>query len=335
MIQIRDLYKYYGRRRALGPVSVDIDDGEIIGLLGLNGAGKTTALRILACDLLPSSGSVKVDGIDVVERPEAVRERIGYLPDTPPLYAEMRVAELLRFAARLRGVPTGKELDALVVEAEELTGLTGVSGDLISSLSHGYRQRVGIAQAIVHKPKLVVLDEPISGLDPVQIVEMRELVRGLRGRHTVLVSSHILTEISETCDRILVIREGEIVASGTEAQLSSSLLEGVRVRLTVRLAGEDGEQAEREAKQAVSKVDGVRNVQRAAHSEEGAGVVCLTVDASFDVREALARAVQESGYGLLEMSRHERELENVFLRLSGSGDGRGPGRGLASSGARA
>jgi len=192
VIETRDLYKYYGAQRAIGPVSVEINQGEIIGLLGVNGAGKTTALRILACDLLPSAGTVKVDGIDVVERPEAVRERIGYLPDVPPLYGDMRVGEYLAFAARIRGV-SSEDVARRVTAVEEITAVRDRHDDPIATLSHGYQQRVGIAQAVIHEPKLVVLDEPISGLDPVQIVEMRQLVRQLGGKHTVIVSSHILS----------------------------------------------------------------------------------------------------------------------------------------------
>jgi ABC-2 type transport system ATP-binding protein len=314
VIEIEDLYKYYGERRALGPVSTRIEQGEIVVLLGLNGAGKTTALRILACDLLPSGGSVRVDGIDVVERPEAVRERIGYLPDTPPLYGEMRVGEFLAFAARLRGVSTG-DVPQRIQDAAGATHLGEVIDDPISSLSHGYRQRVGIAQAIIHRPKLVVLDEPISGLDPVQIVDMRKTVRGLGGKHTVLVSSHILSEISETCDRILVIKNGEIVASGTEAELSRTL-EGMRLRVTLRIAGAGSEAAGR-ARTFAQGVDGVRAVDVAPVTESGTDLATLLVDSAEDVREALVAAALAQGFGVLEISRHERELESVFLRLAG------------------
>jgi ABC-2 type transport system ATP-binding protein len=314
LIEIRDLYKYYGARRALGPVSLKIDDGEIVGLLGLNGAGKTTALRILACDLLPSGGTVLVDGIDVVERPEDVRSKIGYLPDVPPLYGEMTVSEYLAFAARLRGVPKA-EVDRRVADVEATTRVESVAGDPIATLSHGFRQRVGIAQAIVHDPKLVVLDEPISGLDPKQIKDMRRMVKNLGGKHTVLVSSHILSEISETCDRILVIRDGEIVASGTEAELSRQLLEGVRVRVTVRLAGGASNGGGR-ARDVLAAVDGVRAVESTAVLEPGDDLLSFTVEAASDVRAALSRAVIQSGLSLVELSRHERELESVFLRLA-------------------
>jgi ABC-2 type transport system ATP-binding protein len=201
----------------------------------------------LACDLLPTSGSVKVGGIDVVERPEAVKAKVGYLPDQPPLYEDMNVSEYLAFAAKLRNAPRDK-IAKLVSEALELTELGGVAKKTIGALSHGYKQRVGIAQAIVHAPDFVVLDEPISGLDPVQIVEMRELVKNLKGDHTVVVSSHILSEISETCDRILVIKEGKIEWSGTERDLSVALREGSRIAVTIRVAGASPEDAEAKAR---------------------------------------------------------------------------------------
>jgi ABC-2 type transport system ATP-binding protein len=317
VIQIRELYKYYGERRALGPVSAEIAQGEIVGLLGVNGAGKTTALRILACDLLPSAGSVRVDGIDVVERPDAVRERIGYLPDVPPLYGDMRVGEYLAFAAKLRGV---KAIDVprRVGAVEELTALADRHDDPISTLSHGYQQRVGIAQAIIHEPKLVVLDEPISGLDPVQIVEMRALVRELGGKHTVVVSSHILSEISETCDRILVIKDGEIVASGTEAELSSQLLEGVRFRVTVRAPGTSRADTEARTSKLLAAVSGVTRAESTITVETGEDLVSFEVDATSEVRPALVQGLVSAGLEVYEVSRRSHELESVFLRLAGS-----------------
>lgn len=316
MIEIRELYKYYGDRRAVGPLSATIDKGEIVGLLGLNGAGKTTTLRVLACDLLPTSGSVRVGGVDVVERPDEVRARIGYLPDVPPLYGEMTVREYLDFVARLRGV-SGPGVAKRVAEVIDLTEIGDEQGSVIAALSHGFRQRVGIAQAIVHRPELVVLDEPISGLDPVQIVEMRSLVRSLGGDHTVVVSSHILNEIHETCDRILVIRDGEIVASGTEAELSSQLRGGMQLDIALRLAAGASEDSVREL---LGGIDGVRELEPRQSPEAGAGVVAWRVHAGSDVRDALCRAVIDAGHGLLELSRAERELENVFLRLTQTDD---------------
>jgi ABC-2 type transport system ATP-binding protein len=315
VIEIRDLYKYYGDRRAVGPVTASIEQGEIVGLLGLNGAGKTTTLRILACDLLPTSGSVRVGGLDVVEEPHEVRKRIGYLPDTPPLYPEMTVREYLAFAAKLRGVGRGELFDR-VDEAIELCEVDSEADRLIGALSHGFRQRVGIAQAIVHGPEFVVLDEPISGLDPVQIVEMRDLVRSLGGERTVVVSSHILSEIHETCDRILVIRDGEIAASGTEQELSKQLLSGMRVQLTLRL----GDRTSARATELISGVEGVSGVEEIVPAEGGRipGEISYLVQTARDVRDELCRALVTSGFGLLELTRGERELESVFIELSRS-----------------
>lgn len=331
MIEISDLHKYYGERKAIGPLTFSIDAGEIVGLLGLNGAGKTTTLRILACDLLPSGGTVRVDGIDVVDRPHEVRQRIGYLPDRPPLYDEMRVHEYLVFAARLRGVPAS-EAGKRASEAEELTQLGAVKDDPIGTLSHGYKQRVGIAQAIVHRPRLLVLDEPISGLDPVQIVEMRNLLRGLKDKHTILLSSHILSEISETCDRILVIKEGRIAASGTEKELSSRLT-GASIDVVVKAVSEKGGDVLVEA--TMSAVDGVGAVERQSDeaAEGGAatyrtaaepGAWSYRVTAAKDVRAEIVHALVHAGVSVLEVKRSARELETVFLELAGAPEGPRP-----------
>jgi ABC-2 type transport system ATP-binding protein len=315
MIEVVDLFKYYGERRAAGPLSFSIDRGEIVGLLGLNGAGKTTALRILACDLLPSSGKILVDGLDVVDQPHEVRRRIGYLPDTPPLYGEMTVREFLVFAGRLRGM--GKADARRAAEGvEESVQLTEVRDDFIASLSHGFRQRVGIAQAIVHKPQLLILDEPITGLDPVQIIEMRQLLRQLRSQHTIVLSSHILTEISETCDRILVLRAGEIVAAGTEADLSRNIVGAMQIELSVRV----GTTVALERVRQLLLAEGVTSVHMIEPREVGPGVATFRVEADRDVREALSRSLVEARVGILEIVRKRRELESIFLRLTGEGD---------------
>jgi ABC-2 type transport system ATP-binding protein len=316
MIEVVDLYKYYGERRAAGPLSFSIDRGEIVGLLGLNGAGKTTALRILACDLLPSSGKILVDGFDVVDQPHEVRRRIGYLPDTPPLYGEMTVREYLVFAGRLRGMG---EADArrAAGSVEESVQLTDVRDDLIASLSHGFRQRVGIAQAVVHKPQLLILDEPITGLDPVQIIEMRQLLRQLRSQHTIVLSSHILTEISETCDRILVLRAGEIVAAGTEADLSRNMLGAMQIELSVRVGTTV---ALERVRQLLLAADGVTSVTMIEPREVGPGVATFRMEADRDVRESVSRTLVEAKVGILEIVRNRRELESIFLRLTGDGN---------------
>jgi ABC-2 type transport system ATP-binding protein len=309
MIEVRELVKFYGERHAVGPLSFSIDKGEIVGLLGLNGAGKTTALRVLACDLLPSSGTVRVDGIDVVDQPHEVRRRIGYLPDTPPLYGDMTVREYLVFVARLRGLSAmDAERRAGVVEAA--AQLDSVKDETIASLSHGFKQRVGIAQAVVHGPRLLILDEPISGLDPVQIVEMRQLLRSLRGEHTIILSSHILTEISETCDRLLVLGEGRIVAAGTEAELSRGVLGAAEVLLTVRA------ETEARAEEILANVDGVRAVHAASPREVGANVFTVRLTVEKDVREAACKALVGAGIGVLEIVRAKQELESIFVRLT-------------------
>ena len=310
MIEIDGLYKYYGEYRALGPLSTTIQEGEVVGLLGLNGAGKTTTLRVLACDLLPSAGTVRVGGVDVVAEPHRVRQMIGYLPDTPPLYDEMPVGEYLAFAAALRRMPAG-DIPKAVARAAQATGLTDVLSRRVHMLSHGYRQRVGIAQAIVHEPKLVVLDEPSSGLDPIQIKEMRSLVRSLGGKHTVLVSSHNLPEISEMCDRLLVIGNGQIVASGTEAELVTRLVAQQEFEVWVRTR--DGFGAH-ELERVITQVPAVTRVTEARAAE--AGVAAVLVATERDVRGALATAIVNAGGELLNLSRSERELENVFARLA-------------------
>ena len=210
MIRVQGLTKYYGHHAAIRDLAFQIERGEVIGFLGLNGAGKTTTLKILGCVLLPTSGHVTIDDLDVVANPHEVRKRIGFLPDAPPLYEEMTVGAYLSFVAQLRGV-SAQAAPGRVQTAEEQMALREVHREIISSLSHGFRQRLGVAQALVHNPALVILDEPNSGLDPAQIVEMRALIKNLRGAHTILISSHILSEISQTCDRLLIIQEGEIV----------------------------------------------------------------------------------------------------------------------------
>ena len=313
MIEIQDLYKYYGDRRVVGPVSASIQKGEIVGLLGLNGAGKTTTLRVLACDLLPTSGTVRVGGFDVVEQPHEVRGKVGYLPDRPPLYEDMTVHEYLSYAARLRRVRPN-DVEKHVSEVEGLTELGDVRRQLVGTLSHGYKQRLGIAQAIVHRPDFVVLDEPIGGLDPLQIVEMRGLVRGLRGDHTVVVSSHILHEISETCDRILVIQKGEILWSGKESDLSAQVEQGMRIRVTGRVAGATPEAAGERLTSLLTVVPGVRSVESREATESGDGVASVEVIAESDVRDALCRALVSADASVLEVARL-RDLETTFRAL--------------------
>ena len=305
MIQVQGLTKYYGEHAAIQNLTFSIEQGEVIGFLGLNGAGKTTTLKVLGCVLLPTAGQVTVDGIDVARDPHAIRRRIGFLPDTPPLYAEMPVGKYLAFVAQLRGVSPA-DAPAYVADAEDKTGIRDMHEELISSLSHGYRQRVGVAQALVHKPKLLILDEPTSGLDPVQIVEMRSMIRKLRGAHTVLLSSHILSEISQTCDRLLVIQAGEIVAQGTEQELAARMGSGGTVEIEV--AGP--------ARRVLDAMATVPGVGAATVLRDEGGVVSLRLQATPDQRPKIARAVVQNGLDLLRIDRGAAQLESIFLQLT-------------------
>ncbi|MDP2313307.1 MAG: ABC transporter ATP-binding protein [Pseudomonadota bacterium] len=306
MITVEGLTHYYGERRAIEDIRFQISEHEIVGFLGLNGAGKSTTLRVLAGLLVPSAGSVTIDGVDLVSAGATSRASIGYLPEDPPLYREMTVREFVAYCGELKG------LDARTVESRldgvlKIAQLTHVQHRVIQELSHGYRKRCGIAQAIIHKPKLVILDEPISGLDPRQIVEMRQVIRDLAKDCTVLISSHILGEISETCDRILVLAGGKIVAQGTEAELAARAGgDGARLTLIVR-----GTEAGIDA--ALTSAPGVLRYDR---HEEGAGLWRLHVSLTTDDREALVTALVKAGVGIRKMVEDESELEQIFLGLT-------------------
>jgi ABC-2 type transport system ATP-binding protein len=305
MIQVDGLSKYYGEHAAIRGLSFNIQSGEVVGFLGLNGAGKSTTLKVLGCVLLPTAGRVIVDGFDVTRDPHEIRKRIGYLPDTPPVYDEMSVGEYLTFVAKLRGVPDANVASA-VADAEKKTAITDKHDDVIASLSHGYRQRVGLAQALVHKPKLLILDEPTGGLDPVQIVEMREVIKGLKGEHTVLVSSHILGEISQVCDRYLVIQGGELIAQGTEAELSDKLGSGGPIEIDC--VGAAGPTIE-----LLKKVDGVVDITLVKLDGQN---LSLHVDAKNEIRPALVKALVQADISVIRVDRAAHRLENIFLKLT-------------------
>src|SRR5712692_2594210 len=305
MIQVEGLTKYYGSHAAIRNLTFTIDRGEVLGFLGLNGAGKTTTLKVLGCVLLPTSGRVQIDGLDVVKNPHEIRKRIGFLPDLPPLYEEMTVGGYLSFVAQLRGVGSQAARDR-VLAAEEQMALREADGEIIASLSHGYRQRLGGAQEVVHNRALLSLDEPTSGLDPVQIVEMRRLILGLKGGHTILISSHMLSEISQTCDRLLIIQAGEIVAQGTEQELASRLGGAGHIELEIHGPEE----------RAVEVLRAVPGVERVSLHSQANGVAVIRVEAPLERRPELVRALVQSNIDLLRLERISEKLESIFLKLT-------------------
>jgi len=313
VISVSSLTRYYGAHPAVKDVSFSIADKEVVGFLGLNGAGKSTTLKVLAGLIMPTAGEVCIDGVNVLDAPDSFRERIGFLPEDPPLYREMRVAEFLSWVGQIKGLSKAALRDR-VPEVLDLCQLRDREDWVIDTLSHGYRKRVGIAQAIIHRPKLVLLDEPNSGLDPAQIVEMRKVLTALKAECTVLISSHILSEVSQTCDRILVLHNGSVIAEGSEAELAAKLR-----------AGDGGEASfamvVRADAQAASRVlDGIETIKGCSAEELEEGLVRLSVESSQDVREEAAKRMVEAGIGILSLSSIKRsELENIFLQLTGGG----------------
>ena len=313
MVELTEVTRYYGPKKALGPVSFEISKGDTVGILGLNGVGKTTLLRILACGLRPSSGAVSIDGLDVLENPHEVRKRVGYLPEVPPVYGDMTVRDYLTFVGRLKGM-TADAVAKRMPAVEESTRITEVRDMPARHLSQGYRQRVGVAQAIIHEPDLLILDEPTHDLDPVQIMEMRTMIGALKDSHTILISSHILPEISQTCDRLVILDDGQIVASGTESELEGRLSASRRISVTVRAA----EARAAAVRSVIEQVAGVLSVERASAAEEP-GTATFHVDGESDLRAPVCRAVVEAGHDVVAVTREQRQLERVFVALVGGG----------------
>ncbi len=289
---------------AVRGVSFAIEAGSFVGYVGPNGAGKSTTLMILAGLLAPSSGSVQIDDADLATHPE-LRARIGFLTEAPPLYTEMTVTSFLHHIGRMKGM-TGDQIRARLPEVIRLADLVGREHQVIGTLSHGYKKRVGIAQAIVHAPKLVILDEPISGLDPAQIVEMRKVIKGLGEKHAVIISSHILSEVSQTCDRILVIGNGRLVAQGTEAELMARSGENTRLQITVR----------GDAEAFVAWLEGSDRVVGASAKAAAAGFASALIEMEGDQREDLLPEIAAAGFGLRLVEDPQDELEEIFLGLT-------------------
>ncbi len=314
MIVVDSVSKYYGDNAAVRDLDFTIEQGECVGFLGLNGAGKSTTLRLLSCLLLPTSGRITVRGFDAEEQPHEIRKLIGYLPDKPPVYPEMRVESFLRFAGKLRRMKRA-EIEKRLPQVIETTDLGDVIDQPIGTLSHGYQQRVGIAQAIIHKPALLILDEPIQGLDPVQILEMRQLIRTLRGEHTVLLSSHILSEIERTCDRLLMLHKGRIVAQGTEDEIGTRLAEQPAVYGEAMAACEI-ELEVRGTEDSIRRALDVHGVEILGTDVLAPGVLRVKTRCASDMREALAVHIVEARLGLLGLRRTSSALEQIFVRLS-------------------
>ena len=311
MIEVVGLTRYYGTHPAVDQVSFTIQDNEIVGFLGLNGAGKSTTLKVLAGLLLPSAGKVTIDGTDVAQAPDSLRSKIGFLPENTPLYEDMRVCDFVAYVGQIKGM-SSSQVAARMNSVLARCGLTERADQVIGELSHGYRKRVGIAQAIIHDPKLVILDEPISGLDPRQIREIREVVVGLKEHCTVLISSHILSEISQTCDRILVLQDGRLVGEGTEDELAAATHEaGARLVLEVRASAQQLEQA----------LGGLASVHSHTITEDEDGLITANVVLSVDEREQLVAALVGAGIGVRRIDESESELEEIFLNLTATTTG--------------
>src|SRR5579872_2721209 len=313
MIKVNELTKKYARTTAVDHISFEVAKGQIVGFLGPNGAGKTTTMRMLTCFLPPSAGSATVAGFDVLEQPMEVKKRIGYLPETPPLYPEMDAEEYLGFVGKLKGL-RGADLAQRVSYVCDRCAIADVKKKLLGKLSKGYRQRVGLAQAIIHNPDVLILDEPTAGLDPKQINETRDLIKSLAGDHTIILSTHILPEVSQTCEQVIIINKGKVVATDSVSNLQGRARSGESVLLEIgaRHGSVDPVAVQRKLEQVagvtrvVAKADGQRHAVFEVEGQKGRSL-----------RGDLARSVVESGWDLNELRAASMSLEEIFLQLTG------------------
>ncbi|MFN0105006.1 MAG: ABC transporter ATP-binding protein [Bryobacteraceae bacterium] len=312
MIKVEGVTKRYARFTAVDNVSFEVGKGQIVGFLGPNGAGKTTTMRVLTCFLPPTEGKASVAGFDVLEQPMEVKKRIGYLPETPPLYPDMEVGEYLDFVGKLKGL-RGNDLAKRIAEVSEKVSIGDVRAKLIAKLSKGYRQRVGLAQALLHNPDVLILDEPTSGLDPKQILETRELIKGLAGDHTIILSTHILPEVESTCERVVIISKGKLVATDTVDNLTNRMRGSENVGVEVE--GRDGELDTKAVQQRLEQVSGVSKVILRDDRNNRAVFEVESLQGR-SIRADLARAVVEGGYSLTELKAAGMSLEDVFLQLT-------------------
>jgi len=310
-ITVRNLTKHYGHEKAIDDISFDVKTGEILGFLGPNGAGKTTTMKIVTCYMPPTSGTVDVDGYSIADHSLEVRRKIGYLPELNPLYLDMNVVEYLEYAAQLHGLDKARIRQQLALMVE-VCGLKDVRHKDIGELSKGYRQRVGLAQAMIHDPEVLILDEPTSGLDPNQIVEIRNLIKQLGRAKTVILSTHILSEVQATCDRVIIINEGSIVADGTPGELQEKFHGAESVSLELRAEGVD---AMKEILPKIRTLGGVDSAEYLGVSD-GNHRFSVSVAKGNDVRADLFRQAVAEKWVLLEMSRKGTSLEEVFHKLT-------------------
>lgn len=302
MIEVKNLTKTYGGITAIRGINFSVKKGEVVGFLGPNGAGKSTTMKIITGYMAPTSGQASVAGFDVFENPIEVKKRIGYLPETPPLYTDMYVRDYLKYVAQLKGVEKNK-IQAQVNDALEKTHLQDVQKRMIQNLSKGFRQRVGIAQALVSNPDVLILDEPTVGLDPKQVAEIRDLIRALRGQHTIILSTHILPEVQATCERIIIVNQGQIVAQDSLEGLMANQKGRRKILLKTKQTGKDVEQSLRD----LSGVSDVRTV--------GADLEIEMADDEKAV-EMIAQMVMQKGFGLLGIQSARADLEDVFIKLT-------------------
>ena len=310
MIEVKNLTKRYGEKLAVDNASFTVNAGEIVGFLGRNGAGKTTAMNMITGYISSTSGTALVDGYDILKEPAEVKKRIGYLPEQPPLYMDMTVNEYLSFAADIKKVPHKNRKEHLD-RIKELVRITDVGPRIIGNLSKGYKQRVGLAEALTGNPPVLILDEPTVGLDPTQIIEIRHLIKGLGKEHTIILSSHILPEVADVCERVIIIDHGHIVAQDSLAALQQGL--GETAKLTVRIAGPEAATA-----RALRAIDGVINVDNLGVRESNSYDFLITADKGVDVRRVIFNIMGKAGTPILLMRYLDYTLEDIFLQLTGT-----------------
>jgi ABC-2 type transport system ATP-binding protein len=314
MIKVEGLTKRYARTVAVDNISFEVEKGQIVGFLGPNGAGKTTTMRVLTCFLPPSAGKATIAGFDVLENPQEVKKRIGYLPETPPVYPEMEVNEYLDFVGQLKGISRA-DIKGRRDEVVERCSLGDVRTKLIGKLSKGYRQRVGIAQAIIHNPDVLILDEPTSGLDPKQIIEIRALLKALSGDHTIILSTHILSEVEQSCERVIIISRGKVVAQDSVANLTNRLRGGESVFLEIGSA-----EGRPDAGEVQGRLEQVSGVSRVVMKDAKDGRLTFELESlqGRQIRADVARSVVNAGWNLNELRALGLSLEDIFLQLTGS-----------------